>query len=200
MEPTASPRETVAEQIHYLAETQGVNAHDIHVREVSGHLEADFDLEVPEDMALTDAHAVASRLEEAVLQTNQQVRQVNTHLEAPTSSIVPSQEVTTQYPDLAAHLRRLADEIAGTGSAHAIHLYRPKETRAGYHPQNTPAERIPALDVVVHITFRASAPLSQVHLQAEEIKRAFRQAHPTLGTITIHAEPPEEALTQERSS
>ena len=80
VEPTASPSETVAEQIHYLAETQGINAHDIHVREVSGHLEADFDLEVPADMALADAHTVASRLEEAVRHTNQQVQQVNTHL------------------------------------------------------------------------------------------------------------------------
>ena len=46
LEPTASPSETVVDQIHYLAELQGVHAHDIHVREVSGQLEADFDLEV----------------------------------------------------------------------------------------------------------------------------------------------------------
>jgi len=191
VEPTASPSETVAEQIHYLAETQGINAHDIHVREVSGHLEADFDLEVPADMALADAHTVASRLEEAVRHTNQQVQQVNTHLEAPTISIVPRQEVTAQYSDLTTHLRRLADNIAGAGSAHEIHLYRPLESTS---------ESLPDLDVVMHTTFAASAPLSQVHLQAEEIKRAFRQAHPTFGTITIHTEPPEEAPTQESVS
>jgi divalent metal cation (Fe/Co/Zn/Cd) transporter len=200
VEPSASPRETVAEQIQYLAEAQGVNAHDIHVREVSGHLEADFDLEVPADMALSDAHRVASRLEEAVLETNHRVRQVNTHLEAPNSSIVPSQEVTRQFSDLATQLRSLADEIAGAGSAPEIHLYRPQETSAGHHSQKTPEERIAALEVVVHITFRASAPLSQVHMQAEQIKRAFRQAYPTLGTITLHAEPPEEAATQEPGS
>jgi len=194
VEPTASPRETVAEQIHYLAETQGVHAHDIHVRNVSGHLEADFDLEVPADMALADAHTVASRLEEAVLQTNPHVRQVNTHLETPPSSIVPSQEVTRQYPDLVTQLRSLADEIAGAGSAHEIHLYRPQETSACHHPQNTPEERTPELDVVAHTTFAASTPLSQVHMQAEEIKRAFRQAYPTLGAITIHMEPPEEQV------
>jgi divalent metal cation (Fe/Co/Zn/Cd) transporter len=42
IEPTASPSETVVDQIHYLAELQGLHAHDIHVREVSGKLEADF--------------------------------------------------------------------------------------------------------------------------------------------------------------
>src|SRR3981081_629663 len=107
VDPTASPKETVAEQIHYLAEAQGVNAHAIHVRKVSGHLEADFDLEVPTDMALADAHTMATRLEEAVLQTNPQVQRVNTHLEASPIMIVPRRDVTAQYPELATHLRRL---------------------------------------------------------------------------------------------
>ena len=99
--------------------------------------------------------------------------------------------MTAQYADLTTHLRRLADRIAGTGSTHEIHLYRPRESTS---------ESLPDLDVVMQTTFAASAPLSQVHLQAEEIKRAFRQAHPTFGTITIHTEPPEEAPTQESVS
>lgn len=149
VEPIASPMETVAEQIHYLAEAQGVHAHDIHIREVSGHLEADFDLEVPADMALLDAHAVASQLEEAALQTNHALRRVNTHLEAPTTMILPSQDVTSQYPELVDHLRQLADEIAGAGSAHEIHLYRVQEPEAGQNVQETVEERAPEFDVVV---------------------------------------------------
>ncbi|MFL5701291.1 MAG: cation diffusion facilitator family transporter [Ktedonobacteraceae bacterium] len=192
VEPTASPTETVAEQIYYLAEAQGVHAHDIHAREVNGRLEADFDLEVPADMPLADAHAVASQLEEAVLQTNHQLRRVNTHLEAPVVEIVPRQEVTSQYPELTDHLRYLADEIAGAGHAHDIHLYRAQEPEANQNTQKPSRIQVPELDVVLHTTFAASAPLSQVHIQAEEIKRAFRQEHPTLGAITIHTEPPEE--------
>jgi hypothetical protein len=34
--------------------------------------------------------------------------------------------------------------------------------------------------------------LSQAHLQAEEIQRALRLAYPTLGSVVIHTEPPEE--------
>jgi len=200
VEPTASPRETVAEQIHYLAETQGVHAHDIHVRDVSRHLEADFDLEVPADMALLDAHAVASHLEEAALQTNHALRRVNTHLEAPPTMVLASQDVTPQYPELVDHLRQPADEIAGAGSAHEIHVYRVQEPGAGQNAQEALEERTPELDVVVHTTFAASAPLSQVHMQAEKIKRAFRQAYPTLGTITLHTEPPEEQPIQEHGS
>jgi cation diffusion facilitator family transporter len=192
VEPLASPTETAAEQIHYLAEAQGAHAHDIHIREVSGHLEADFDLEVPADMALMDAHAVASQLEETVLQTNHALHRVNTHLEAPTTMVLASQDVTPQYPELVDHLRHLADGIAGAGSTHEIHVYRVREPGAGQNAQEALEERMPELDVVVHTTFAASAPLSQVHIQAEEIKRAFRQEYPKLGAITIHMEPPEE--------
>ncbi len=141
-------------------------------------------------MALSDAHAVVSRLEETVRHTKQQVPQVNIHLEAATNATVPSQEVTRQYSDLAARLCKLAAEIAGAESAHEARLYRPDEPGVGLHQQKT--QEIPALDVVVHTTFRVSVSLSRVHLQVEQIKRAFRQAYPTLGKITIHAEPGDE--------
>src|SRR6266516_2085548 len=36
VEPTTAPGETVIDQIHYLAELEGVHAHDIRVREVNG--------------------------------------------------------------------------------------------------------------------------------------------------------------------
>jgi divalent metal cation (Fe/Co/Zn/Cd) transporter len=31
-----------------------------------------------------------------------------------------------------------------------------------------------------------------VHIQAEEIQRALRQAYPQLGSVVIHTEPPEQ--------
>jgi cation diffusion facilitator family transporter len=189
VEPTASPTETVTDQIHYLAEAQGVHAHDIHVREVGGQLEADFDLEVHDTMDLQEAHAVATRLEQAVLQSNHQLRRVTTHLEAPTSAVVHRQDVTEQYSDLAEQICQIADRIAGPGSAHEVHLYRscPKSgdlDRQDHHPGDE-------LDLVLHTTFAAHAPLSQVHVLAEEIQRALRQAYPQLGSVVIHTEPPE---------
>jgi len=70
IEPITSPTETVAQTIHSLVEQHGLHAHDIHVREVDEHLEADFDLEVPPDLALTEAHILASQVEQAVVQAN----------------------------------------------------------------------------------------------------------------------------------
>jgi len=186
VEPAASPRETVTDQIHYLAELQGLHAHDIHIREVDGYLEADFDIELHTDMDLHAAHAAATRLEQAILQGNARVSRVTTHLEAPNESIVPRDDVTGQNTDMAEQVQRIADETAGDGSTHDVHLYRVHSATNNHNGQQ--AER---LDLVLHTTFDAHAPLSEVHVKAEEIKRSLRQAYPRLDSVVIHTEPRE---------
>ena len=188
VEPTAAPSETVMDQIHYLAELQGVHAHDIHVREVGGKLEADFDLEVQTDMDLEEAHKVASHLEQAVLQSNDQLRRVTTHLEAPTATVVSRKDITQQYPEMAEQIIRIADEIAGAGSAHDVHLYRSFTT---LNENGSDREQNEELDLVLHTIFDPHIPLSQAHVQAEEIQRALRQKYPDFGSVIIHTEPPE---------
>jgi cation diffusion facilitator family transporter len=188
VEPTAAPSETVMDQIHYLAELQGVHAHDIHVREVGGKLEADFDLEVQTDMDLEEAHKVATHLEQAVLQSNDQLCRVTTHLEAPTATVVARKDVTQQYPEMAEHIIRIADEIAGAGSAHDVHLYRSNTT---LNENGSDREQNEELDLVLHTIFDPHIPLSQAHIQAEEIQRALRQKYPDFGSVIIHTEPPE---------
>ncbi len=193
VEPTATAKETVTDQIHYLAELQGVHAHDIHVREVGGRLEADFDVEVQSDMKLSDAHAVASRLEQAVLQSNGKLRRVTTHLEAPNDVVVPRQDVTNQYAEMRSTIRRIADEIAGTGSAHDVHLYRSRSLAVESNGKNGNQNGTEAsLDLVLHTTFDPQVPLSQAHIQAEEIKRSLRRTYPNLDSVVIHTEPPEQ--------
>src|SRR6266700_3247880 len=191
VEPTTTPTETVTDQIHYLAELQGVHAHDIHVREVNGGLEADFDVEVQSDMDLNEAHAVATRLEQAVLQSNHLLHRVTTHLEAPNNGIVRRREITHQYPEMTDNIGRIANSIAGNNSAHEIHLYRSYAVSADLKRHTSGNKTSPELDLVLHTTFDAHAPLSKVHAQAEEIKRALRQAYPNLGSVVIHTEPPE---------
>ncbi|MBX5456660.1 MAG: cation diffusion facilitator family transporter [Thermogemmatispora sp.] len=203
LEPVASAEETVREQIHYLAQQQGIRAHDIRVREVGGKLEADFDIEVEADMDLASAHAAATRLEEAVLRGNAQLQRVTTHLEAPTATIERRQDVTSDYPEMVQHIRQLADAVAGPGSAHDIHLYRScraderttgtelcKERRQGEKLASANG-REDELDLVLHITCAPEIPLSQAHLKAEEVQRALRQEYPRLGSVAIHTEPPE---------
>nr|WP_246035497.1 hypothetical protein [Dictyobacter kobayashii] len=44
--------------------------------------------------------------------------------------------------------------------------------------------------------FDAHAPLSQVHVDAEKIKRALRRSYPNLNTVVIHTEPPEQSTSR----
>ena len=189
VEPTASPGETLIDQIHYLAELQGVHAHDIHAREVNGRLEADFDIEVHADIDLQEAHMVASRLEQAILQNNPLVARVTTHLEAPAEKIVRRKDVTQHYREMAEHIVELADKVAGKGSAHDVHLYQPATTQLEL--TNGTSSQQEELDLVLHTIFDPHIPLSQAHIQAEEIKRSLRREYPNLGSIAIHTEPPE---------
>ncbi len=191
VEPTASPQETVTDQIHYLAELQGVHAHDIHVRDVNGLLEADFDLEVQADMNLQDAHSVATRLEQAVLAGNTQLRRVTTHLEAPNEVVLPRQEVTQEHGAMRAAICRIADEVAGGGSAHDVHLYRSQPEIGATSKSGDDDDKESHLDLMLHTTFDAQVPLSEAHIQAEEIKRRLRHAYPHLDSVIIHTEPPE---------
>ncbi len=141
-------------------------------------------------MDLSGAHAVATRLEQAILQNNSQVRRVTTHLEAPDTIVVHRQDVTQQYPEIAEHIRSIADKIAGVGSAHDVHLYRSCSSNTG---RTAPVEDgSEGLDVVLHTTFDAHAPISQVHILAEEIQRTLRQVYPHLASVVIHTEPPEQ--------
>ncbi len=192
VEPTTSPSESVIDQIHYLADLQGIHAHDIHVREVSGFLEADFDVELPADMDLAEAHTLATRLEQAVLQSNKRVHRVTTHLEAPDDTVVRRQDVTSQYPQMATRICQIADKIIGKGSAHDVHLYRSRSSAPRKASGNTNDHQPEKLDLVLHTIFDAHAPLSQVHIVAEEIKRALRQTYPNLDSVVIHTEPPEQ--------
>jgi divalent metal cation (Fe/Co/Zn/Cd) transporter len=177
------------DQIHYLAELQGVHAHDIHAREVNGRLEADFDIEVHADIDLQEAHSIASRLEQAILQNNPLVGRVTTHLEAPVEAVVRRKDVTQYYQDTAEHIVELADVVAGKGSAHDVHLYQPATTQLEH--TNGASNTNQELDLVLHTFFDPHIPLSQAHIQAEEIKRSLREEYHNLGSIAIHTEPPE---------
>ena len=191
VEPIASPTESITDQIHYLSERQGVHAHDIHVREVNGRLEVDFDLEVHTDTSLQEAHEIATKLEQDVLSGNADLRRVTTHLEAPNETIVQRQDVTEEYPVMTKEISRIANGIAGFDSAHDIHLYCPDQLVANTTGAFTHSKNVQELDLVLHTIFDAQAPLSQVHVEAEEIKRALRRAYPYLNSVTIHTEPPE---------
>ncbi len=198
VEPAATPAETTAQGIHYLALELGLRAHDVRVRVLepesqprrasNPRLEADLHLEVEPNLDLRSAHDSATRLEQAIYRSYPQVRRVTTHLEAPDVSPEHRRDVSAQQPRLVKQVRQIADQVAGNGSCHEVHVYQVMNSAAGQ-----PSQEHPLYDLVLHCTFAGAAPIQQVHVQAEEIERALRADLPPLGAVLIHAEPPEEA-------
>lgn len=195
VEPAATPAETTAQGIHYLALELGLRAHDVRVRVLEtktgspSALEADLHLEVDPELDLKSAHDAATRLERAIYRAYPVVRRVTTHLEAPDVAIEHRRDVSAEQSKLVTQVRKIADGVAGTGSCHEVHVYQVMNSAQRQRP--TPEN--PLYDLVLHCTFSGAAPIQQVHVQAEEIERALRAKLPPLGAVLIHTEPPEEA-------
>lgn len=75
---------------------------------------------------------------------------------------------------------------AGTNSAHDARLYQPLAALIGRRDGFEDA-----LDLVLHLAFDPDAPISQVHVFAEEIERALRQECPQPASVVNHTEPTE---------
>lgn len=181
-EPVASPTESAADQIRYLARTQGVRVHDVHVHYIDGRagkMDADVHVEMDPELPLNEAHEIASRLEDAVLESNPRLSSVHTHLEAPPVATEPRRDVTPAHLDLVEKVRAISDEIAGKGATGKIIVYRVGALG--------PAE----YDLVVDVRFPGDQLLPKVHDQVEEIERALRAEISHLGSVLIHAEPPD---------
>jgi len=108
-------------------------------------------------------------------------------VEAPNEAVVRRQEVTQEYAELIAAIRRTADGLVDAGSTHDIHLYQAYATTTDISQRR--ANETPKLDLVLHTTYAAQASIVQAHLQAEELKRTLRRTYPTLEAITVHTEP-----------
>lgn len=173
-EPVAGRDETAADQIHYLAHQQGIQAHAVHLREVDGILDANLHIELDPGMSLDEAHGVATKLEEAVRATNPRIKSVNTHLEVASSAAGPRTEVTDERQLLMDQITSLADSIAGRGSCHYIRVYESAQSR---------------IDLVLHCTLPAELPIRPVHDISTEVERKLRDKIAHLENVLVHVEP-----------
>src|SRR5579884_1270344 len=173
VEPVASPAESAADQVDFVARQRGLKVHDVRVRDVGGDLEVDLHLELDPHLPLAEAHDTASRLEHALLAANKRLGAVNTHLEAPAEEVTREGDVTAASGPLVEHIKEIADRLAGPNATHEVRVYRSADLR----------------NLVIHATFGADLSLERVHELSSEIERALRAELERVGTVLIHAEP-----------
>jgi cation diffusion facilitator family transporter len=172
LEPVASPTESAAERVHFVARQRGVPVHDVRVRQVGERMEVDLHVELDPGMTLSDAHEMATGLEEALLAADAGLGAVNTHLEAP-EPVSRDVEITGQSQELVGQVRTVADRLAGRGATHEVRVYRSRDQR----------------NLVLHASFPAELAVDEVHQLSAQIERALRAELPRIGTVLVHQEP-----------
>jgi cation diffusion facilitator family transporter len=146
--------------------------HNVTVSTVDGRRrELSLHLKLPADLALDDAHAVATRVEQAILAAAPELADVHTHIEP----------LAGADADVA--------EARETGAVEQV-VRRVVERRTGHEPRDVRLRRDQrGIVALVTVALPAAATLGEAHEIATEMEREIRAAAPIVVEAVIHTEP-----------
>jgi cation diffusion facilitator family transporter len=172
--PVALSNESVRERIMVIARNSALAIHHVTVHDLGNKLIVSIDLEVDGEMPLTEAHAIANRLERNIGEQFGEEVEVDTHIE-PLEPELPfgSDAAPERRAEIAQALSRYAAETA-IGD---IHNVRVRDTAAG-EIVNFHCRAVPTMSVI------------KVHENVDAIERALRRDFPSVKRVISHAEPP----------
>ncbi len=172
--PVALNNESVRERIMVIARNSGLAIHHVTVHDLGDKLIVSIDLEVDGEMPLTDAHAIANRLERNIGEEFGEDVEVDTHIE-PLEPELPFgiDAAPERVKTIADALSRFAEDTA----INDIHNVRVRDTAAG-EIVNFHCHAAPSMSVI------------KVHEHVDAIERALRRAFPSVKRVISHAEPP----------
>lgn len=144
--------------------------HNLSMLRVGRATEVSLHLKLPGDLPLEEAHAVATEVERAIVESVPEVDAVQTHLEPLTEA-----EVGRSADDVGAD-RLLVERIVREATGHA-----PRDVRFLQTDNGLLAYLTLALD--------PSAPLADAHRRASEIEERIRRERPEISDVIVHTEP-----------
>ncbi len=144
--------------------------HNLTVLRVGPVIEASLHLKLPGELPLEEAHAVASEVERAIVESVPEVDAVQTHLE-PLAEAGEGRSVNEAGAD-----RELVERIvrATTGEG-------PRELRFLRTDRGLLAYLTLGLD--------ASTSLAQAHARASDVEERIRRERPDIADVIVHTEP-----------
>ncbi len=177
-EPLALDDEGIAETVQVTAAAMGLAVHDISILFIDGRRVLGFDLEVEETLSLQDAHAIASSLEERLLQAFGSGIAIDIHIDPSRRSedivVMPAADeaarITTEIRDLLSAYPMVRD----------MHHLTVQCGRSGYY-------------IAFHCIFPKTAAMKAIHEITASIERDIRARIARIDRVVIHAEP--DALT-----
>ena len=172
--PLALDDESVLERVLLIAAKRRQFVHHVTIQRLAGRIVVSLDLEVDGQMALGEAHEVASRLEAAIAADFGGGVEVDTHIEPMTTGELDGADAD---PAMTRALGEcLSRQAAATPLLRDIHDVRLRAAGPGYF-------------AVFHCRADRSATVEAVHAQVDALERAAHAEFPSLSRIIGHAEP-----------
>lgn len=178
-EPRAPEGEHLFEAIRALAQRLGLAIHDLSAQEQQGRLFVELHLEVDENLSLRDAHAQATKLEEAIRELGSAPTEVNIHIEPLGHHIATSETDAGEMRHLAHNieefLNRMKAEYGELVNCHDVRV-RQAEHR---------------ILVSCHCTMKSNLPITEIHDVTVALEDRIKEKFPQIYRVNIHPEPVE---------
>jgi len=172
--PVELDGETAFDKVMLVASRQGLAVHHVTLQHLADKVAVSLDLEVDGAMPLGEAHAVATRLEDAIVAELGAGVEVESHIEPLIVQAVEGEDVPeADRGRIEAMLRELA---LGDGRLTAIHDVRARRTPLG-------------LLVIMHCHTNPQASVQAVHDAVEDLELRFQARMPQVKRLIGHAEP-----------
>jgi cation diffusion facilitator family transporter len=173
-DPVQLDDETILERVMLIAAKQRISIHHVTVQNLSRRLSVSFDLEVDGRMTLTQAHEIASQVENAIREELGPQVEVESHIEPLTVPHLEGREADAAT--VARIAQTLADATAPDLPLCDVHNVRVRATPSG-------------LIVNYHCRVHPGLDVAAVHDLVDDLERRIRQAHPEILRVVGHAEP-----------
>ncbi|HHS98525.1 MAG TPA: cation-efflux pump [Chloroflexi bacterium] len=173
VEPVPRPDETPTDRIVLLAQRHGLPVHQVFVRQGADGTVVDLHCEVEGDLSLREAHALASRLEEAIRQAIPGTARVVTHIEPQRGGVVGTEADPRMRERVEAAVREAARQVEGVAGCHQVEV--------GYSDGH--------YVISLHCEIDGGASVEEAHRIASELERHLYHQIPHVRQIIVHTEP-----------
>ncbi len=162
----------MAYDLRQIADSMGVGMHDLHIHldEDEGY-EVELHLEMPPEISLREAHALADDFERRARQEWPAIHAIVTHLEPLPSKVLVSQEEALAPDESAIRVYAAAQVPMGRVKRVRVHPV------AGH------------ISAAIQLSLPGDLSLEEAHLQAEVLERALLVQFSRLERVIVHVEP-----------
>ncbi len=172
--PVELDDETVVDKVMLIAARRGLAIHHLTVQHVGERLSVSFDLEVDGQMPLTEAHEIATALEDGIKGELGSRVEVESHIEPLQTDTVAGRDAS---PARTAEIAgKLAADVAPDAILTGIHNVRVRDTVEGLYV--TFHCRVPGKETVQRVHAAVDALEGRLKSQVEGVQRVIAHAEP----------------------